>query len=266
MSPDASWSLASGSLLALALCVGLYAWRWTSARRDSGPGAASVRRLLCFAAGTVVVAVALVSPVNRLGEQLFLMHMTQHVLLINLASILLLCGLTREILAPAMRGLPGLRAVLADPIVAVLLYTGTLLAWHAPPLYEAALQSSLIHAVQHLNFAAAGLLFWWHIVSPVRSPGRLAGPSVALYFAGAKVINGALAMAIVFWPTVLYPLYAGQGPFWGLTVLEDQELGGAVLLIEASLLLVVGFIATFLRMLGESEQEERRKELLDSLP
>ena len=268
MSPDLSWTPALGSVLALVAYLGLYAWRWTAARRSHGPEAASAARAATFAAGLLVLAIALVSPLDRLGEQLFVMHMVQHVLLIDLAAILLLLGLTPALLEPLARAMdraPRPKALLARPTFAVAFYAITLWAWHAPPLYGSALQSPAVHALQHLSFAAAGLLFWWHVVSPLRSKERLGGPAVALYFAGAKLLNGALATAIVFWPTVLYPFYANRGPFWGLDVLEDQELGGAVLIIEESALLFVAFIGTFFRMLGESEAAEREREELEDL-
>lgn len=261
MSPDLSWSLASAGVPVA--CAVLYGRRWCAVRRSRGRDAASGWRLLSFATGLLVVLVALVSPVGRLGEQLFVMHMVQHVLLTDVASILVMLGLTPALVDRVVRW-PRMSArglePLSRPTFAVVFYALTLWLWHTPPMYQGALELAGVHALQHLNFAAAALLFWGHVLSPTRSRERLAGPNIILYFAGAKLLNGVLAIAIIFWPSVLYPYYAGQPRFWALSALYDQELAGAVLMIEESVVLFVAFVALFVRMLGESEEDERRAE------
>jgi hypothetical protein len=82
---------------------------------------------------------------------------------------------------------------------------------------------------------------------------------VGLYFAGAKLLNGALGMLVAFWPTVIYPFYGEQPRLWGLSALEDQELAAAVLIIEESIVLLVAFSFAFVRMLGDAEEDEREE-------
>jgi cytochrome c oxidase assembly factor CtaG len=148
---------------------------------------------------------------------------------------------------------------LGSPFFALLLYAAALWAWHAPPLYQAALEVGPVHALQHLSFAGVGLLFWWHVLSPIRPRDSLLGPGVGLYFAGAKLLNGALGMLVAFWPTVIYPFYGEQSRLWGLSALEDQELAAAVLIIEESIVLLVAFSFAFVRMLGDAEEDEREE-------
>ena len=57
----------------------------------------------CSAVGLLMILVALVSPVDELGQQLMLMHMLQHILLLDVAPILLILGLTKVLLRPATR-------------------------------------------------------------------------------------------------------------------------------------------------------------------
>src|SRR5687768_6794423 len=105
MAPDASWSLNPALLAGVALTASIYVVRWRRTRRAGGPRAAPVRRLACFLGGTLVLVAALVSPVDTLATQIPTMHMVQHVLLLDLAPILLIVGLTRPLLRPATRRL-----------------------------------------------------------------------------------------------------------------------------------------------------------------
>ena len=103
MAPDYSWTLNPGVLFALAGVLIVYARRWRAARIEAGPAAASGWRLASFAGGIGALFVALISPVDRLAEQLFVMHMVQHLLIVDVAAILLTLGLTKVILRPVTR-------------------------------------------------------------------------------------------------------------------------------------------------------------------
>ena len=122
MSPDASWSVSFGPLVLIGAITAVYVLRWN---RVGAP----VHRLALFLGGIACLAIALLTPVDALSEQLFFMHMVQHVLLLDLAPILLLLGLTKVILRPVTRRVMTLErraGVLMHPITAVILYTGTM--------------------------------------------------------------------------------------------------------------------------------------------
>ena len=112
---DASWTLAPGPLLLIALLGGLYVPRWVRVRRDDGAKAAPVWRLLVFLLGLLVLVAALISPIDALAEQAFAMHMAQHVLLIDIVPICLILGLTKVLLRPATRRLQALERA-AGPV------------------------------------------------------------------------------------------------------------------------------------------------------
>ena len=159
-SPDASWTFEPGVIALTAIAGYVYVRRWRAARAQAGPRAASGWRLVSFMAGLATVLVALVSPVDRLADQLLLMHMVQHLLLLDISAILLLLGLTRVILRPVTRYLePAERkaGVISHPVTAVVLYVGIMWVWHIPALYDAAVQNSGLHVVEHLTMATAGL-------------------------------------------------------------------------------------------------------------
>src|SRR5690606_34315269 len=103
MTPDASWNLAPGLIVALATYAGIYIWRWHESRRPPEPHPPSAWRLLAFMCGMAALVAALLSPIDPLGEQIFAMHMVQHVLLLDVAPILIILSFTKVLLRPATR-------------------------------------------------------------------------------------------------------------------------------------------------------------------
>jgi putative membrane protein len=263
VAPDYSWTFEPGLLLALSAALVVYVRRWRRARAEAGPRAASGWRLTSFVAGLFAVAVALVSPVDRLGEQLFVMHMVQHLLVVDVAAILTTLGLTRVLLRPVTRRVQRLERAagpLAHPATAVVLYVAGMWLWHIPALYDAALEHAALHVLEHITFAAIGLLYWWHLLSPIRSRQRLSGLGPVAYMFTGKIGLGLLGVLLTFSPAVLYDFYGHQPRFWGLGALQDQSVGGAVMAIEQALVMGVAMMWLFLRALSESEREEERSE------
>jgi cytochrome c oxidase assembly factor CtaG len=260
---DYSWSWDPGILLLLATATGVYVQRWRKVRAHDGPRSASGWRLLSFLGGIAMVFIALISPVDVLGSQIFAMHMAQHLLLADLASILIILGLTKVILRPATRHLQRVeRAVgpLAHPAFGALAYVAAMGIWHIPALYDAALEHSGVHALEHICFASAGFLYWWYLLSPVRSRMRLAGIGPVLYMVSTKVSVGLLGIVITFAPSVLYGFYDHPGKVWGMTPLQDQGVAGMVMALEQSFVMGIALVSIFVRMLNESEREEQRME------
>src|SRR3954454_6398685 len=103
-------------------------------------------RQWCFAAGLLVLAVAFSPPVGTLSDELFTAHMAEHLLIGDVAALLLVLGITSPLLAPLPRitAIDRLR-VLTPPVVAVVIWTVTLYAWHPPFLYQAALRHDVVH-------------------------------------------------------------------------------------------------------------------------
>ncbi|MDX6721170.1 MAG: putative rane protein [Solirubrobacteraceae bacterium] len=245
-----------GALLVVAAVTVVYARRW---RAVGG----SIGRLACLLAGMALVLVALVSPIDRLAEQLFFVHMVQHLLLIDLAPILVLLGLTKVILRPATRRLARLeRAVgpLAHPVFAIALYVVVMWVWHIPPLYDAALEHPVVHVVEHLAFAFAGGLYWWHLLSPIRSRKRLGGMGPVLYMVSTKLLVGLLGIGLAFAPDAIYDFYQRQPGYWGLSPGTDQAIGGLIMATEQSIVMGIALTYLFVRALGESDREDERAE------
>ena len=240
-----------------------YGWAWRRARRPAAPHPPGYGRLALFAGGLIAVLAALVSPLDSLGDQLMVMHMIQHMLLLDIAPILLILGLTKGLLRPVTRRVHALErraGPLAHPAFAVIAYAGLLWLWHVPFMYDQAQGSSVIHVVEHLCFAAAGSLYWWHVLSPIRSRLRLGGLGPIAYMCSAKLLVGLLGIVLAFAPTTIYPFYAHKPAYWGLSPHFDQSMAGLVMALEQSIVMGIALVWLFVRMLTESEREAQRAE------
>jgi putative membrane protein len=272
-SPNLVWLPDPAVLVPLVLFAGIYVWRFVRAReeerahgRDPNRGAGPLQAL-AFGAGMLAVLAALVSPIDGLGDDyLFSAHMVQHLLLGDIAPLLILLGFTRVILRPATRRLMRIERALgplANPATGIVLWLSLMYLWHIPALYDAATQDAFIHLVEHTCFFIAGVALWWPLIQPVPMRRRLTGLQPVAYIASAKAGMAALGIYLTWSTTAIYPYYEHTPRIWGLTPVHDQNVGGAIMLFEQSLTLVLVLVALFVRMLVQSEREQRRRERLE---
>ena len=260
---DTSFTFAPIVLIALAAYGYVYTRRWRTAHRQGGERAAPRWRLFLWWGGILALFVALISPLDRLGEQLATAHMIQHLILADVAPILFVVALTKWILRPVTKHVHRIERAagpFAHPAFGVVAYVGAMWFWHVPTFYNAALEHSMIHVLEHLCFAAAGFLYWWHLLSPIRSRMRLGGIGPILYMASTKILVGFLGIMLTFSSVVLYDFYETGGTRWGLSALDDQHVAGLVMALEQSLVMGVALAYLFFRMLAESEAEDQRAE------
>jgi cytochrome c oxidase assembly factor CtaG len=263
VSPNLSWSLEPGPIVGVLALGGLYLTGFRRARTVASGHRPSYGRAAVFAAGLAVVLVALVSPIDSMADQLMVMHMVQHILLLDVAPILLILGLTKVLLRPVTRRVHALEqraGYLAHPAFAVIAYAGLMWLWHVPAMYDLALRHSAVHALEHLCFAAAGTLYWWHLLSPIRSRMRLGGMGPVGYMVSTKLLVGLLGIVIAFAPGSFYPFYEHHPHYWGLTPSEDQSLAGLTMALEQSIVMGIALAWLFVQMLAESEREAQRAE------
>lgn len=251
------WNLDPTLLAGLAGVTGIYLVA-LGPRRDRFPGAAPVGpwRVAAFLAGMVTAALALVSPLHILGERYLLTaHMVQHLLLTLVMPPLLLLGTPGWLLRPLLR-LPYVRPVaafLTSPVVAFLLFNGTFALWHAPVLYDLALQKEWIHVLEHQSFLLAALLSWWPVLSPLPELPRLPPPGQVLYLFLQSIPPTIIGALITFAATVLYPTYAAAPRLFGLSPLEDQQLAGLIMWVPGALVYLLALSIVFIAWLEGEE-------------
>ena len=222
--------------------------------------------IICFAAGWTSLLLALDSPIHEFSEQLFWVHMTQHEILVLISAPLLVLARplvpflwalpekTRNVLGRITGSRPFKSAwlFLSAPVVAWLMHALALWLWHAPVLFIATLQSDLVHALQHISFLGSGLLFWWALLKT--HGGRLGYGGAVLYVFTTAIHTSLLGAWLTFSPVPWYTPYARTAPAWGLTALQDQQLGGLIMWIPAGALLTVIGLALLVKLVGESER------------
>ena len=265
--PQLHWNFALPVLLPIALYVALYAWRFTQARKEAGGRGAGWKQALAFGASVFVLLVAVVSPVDRLGEDyLFSAHMVQHILLGDLAPLLLLLSLSRVIMRPATRRFHSFEKKLgrfAHPTTFIIAWLSLIYFWHIPTMYNGALEHPLVHGLEHATFFTAGCLLWWPLIQPVPMRHRLEGMQGLLYVFAAKASLGVLGLYLTWSRGVAFDYYNHVPRIWDLTPIADQNVGGAIMMVEQALVLLFVFFMLFMRMLTQSEEADRRRERLE---
>jgi cytochrome c oxidase assembly factor CtaG len=224
---------------------------WIGGRRYSrGVRTRERWREACFALGLASIVLALESPLDGYADQLFWMHMFQHVLLLSVAPPLILLGRPwprmwlglpvgpRTTLGRTLaksRWTAGLRA-LARPRQAFLLFNATFIGWHIPAAYDATLRSQPVHDLEHAMFFFIGLLFWAHIVEPGPLRARLSWPARIGYLVGSMIVGWVLAITLVLASHPIYAPYASlpHRP-GGISAMGDQQLAAGVMWVIGSL-------------------------------
>jgi putative membrane protein len=217
---------------------------------------------LAFAAGWVVLVISLVSPLHALGSALFSAHMAQHELLMVVAAPLLVAG---RPIVPAIWSLPqsgrmwvgGIvrqgRVVTAwrfvsRPLVAWALHGIVIWIWHIPRFYGLAVHSEIAHTAQHASFLMTALLFWWTIL-PASSSRRNAVSIFSLF--GTALHTGLLGALLTFSEASWYPVYHSSTAPWGLSPLEDQQLGGLIMWIPGGITYLIVALLAAAKLLRE---------------
>lgn len=256
------WSWEPAIVLPLALLLVIYA----AGAMRRGSFRVLRWRHVSFLAGWLSLAFALTSPIHELGEQLFSAHMLQHEIMILVSAPLIAAahpGATC-LWAFAPRGRARLGAWVRDveharvvqfvtaPLIAWLLEAIALWGWHIPVLYQATLHSDWIHAAQHLSFLGTAVLFWSALYGVGRS--ALSYGAGVLYVFGTAIHCSALGALLTFSTVLWYPAYAATTVCWGLTPLQDQQLGGVIMWVPSAVVFIVVALALLAGWLRESDR------------
>ena len=232
-------------------------------------------RPTAFYTGLIALLLGAVSPVDGLSDDLFLMHMVQHVLMMMVGPPLILVGAP---VVPVLRGLPRIlrddlaipllqmRRVrktlnfLASPLTAWLFFVFTLWIWHVPALYNEAVTNEALHFLQHMMFISAAVFFWWTVIDPIPLKPRLSYAFRLLFLFMATLQSTALAAIITLTETVLYTYYEGVPRLWGLSAAEDQMIAGLIMWVPGAGIYFTALTILFFVMLARDNERMLRLE------
>lgn len=245
--------------LGMALLIYLVGWRRLAAR------ASAPLRPYLFLAGWTVLGLSLASPLHEAGEKSFTMHMIEHELIMLVATLLLAASAAGGVLAwglpkPLRTALGGswksplqrTWKALTEPVTATTVQAVVMWGWHAPGLFNRALESDALHILQHLCFVVSALLFWWAMLHP-RSRSSGYGVSATCLFA-TSLIGGALGALMSFSASPWYADYAAMGMSGiGLDAVTDQQLAGLIMWIPGGFVHGVAALVCAYKWLKTSE-------------
>jgi putative membrane protein len=216
-------------------------------------------RVAAFLAGTMILGGAVLGPLAGWAEHAALSaHMVQHLLLMLVVPLLWLLGMPPWLLGPLARTpvVGRLGWWLTRPLTALALASFVQVAWHVPLAFDAALRVDRFHALEHVSFLAAGLLFWWPIAGPTPEWPRPSPPAQLLYLFLATIPMMAIAAPITLAEEVLYPFYLAAGQAWPLAPRADQEVAGLLMWVGGTLAYLAAGTVVFFRWAGPETRQD----------
>jgi putative membrane protein len=256
------------TLLAAAAGYAIAARRiWARHGRRALPPA----RVACFALGLLVLAGALIGPLDDAADERFSLHMVQHILIVVVAAPLLTLGtpitalvlalpaaIRRRTTTPVLRS-PAVRSALS-PTVAVVLFVVVLCGSHVPAIYDAAVANQALHDAEHLVYLCSAMLFWMAVLGGDIGVVRLSDPARLLYLFFAMTAMAIVGVALTMSRHPLYPYYVTEARAASYSALTDQHTGGAIMWTSGMVTVVPVLAAVVLAWLAEDERRTVRSE------
>jgi cytochrome c oxidase assembly factor CtaG len=261
-----SWSFQPIVIVALLAAAAVYARVYKRAAARSSTSAPNAGHWVPYVAGLLTIAVALLSPLDPIGDRYLLSaHMMQHVLLSDIAPALLILGLRSPILplglsreallavAPAGGTSGRVLARLTSPWLAVPLWALATWIWAIPSVFDYAAQHQLVHVLEHATLFYTGLAMWWLIIDPLpRARLRPNGQRLAL-LGFTRLASACVCLPLTWLSATEYPLYASAPRAFGLSAINDQHLAGASMCFIEALVFGIAFAAVFISILGRDD-------------
>jgi putative membrane protein len=221
-------------------------------------------RQVSFASGLLTIALSLIG-LGEISDELLYGHMIEHLLIGDLAAILLVLGLTRPLLQPilAIKPFDRLR-VLAHPAIALPLWAIDLYVWHIPALYEKTLSSPPVHALEHGMFIFFGCLMWMPVLGPLPKPAWFNAGWKVVYVIGVRFVGAVLGNVLIWSGTVFYPVYEASDAAHGIDPLTDQGIAGAIMMGEGMIVTLAVLSWAFLKWAADTTERQRLLDLAEA--
>jgi cytochrome c oxidase assembly factor CtaG len=227
---------------------------------------------LPFAAGLFFLALALLSPLDPIGDSWLLSaHMLQHLLLADIAPALLVLGLRAPILPlglprellrrTARRGTLGrIWHAATRPWIALPAWALATWIWSIPAIFDAAAAYPLLHATEHATLLWTGVALWWLIVDPLPSDRRRPHGQRLAILGFTRAASAAVCIPLTWLGHTIYPRYAEAPRAYGIPALTDQQIAGAGMCFLEFLVFGTAFAVVFLDILVREERETLGRE------
>ncbi|MFY9488302.1 MAG: cytochrome c oxidase assembly protein [Solirubrobacterales bacterium] len=219
-------------------------------------------RQICFYAAIFILIAEPLSPIGPDADVSFTSHMIEHLMIGDLAALLVVLGLTGPLIAPLLKlDLIAKLRVLAHPAVALPVWLVNLYVWHLPFMMEGALDHDIVHVAQHIMFFSAGLNMWMPLFGPLPQPAWFTNIAKLGYAVVVRLAGLLLGNVFVFAGSVFYDNYQRGDSFWNLSPAGDQSTAGAVMMIEGSIFTFGLLTWLFIKAARESDQSQELVEL-----
>jgi len=237
-----------------------YGIRAANLARDGRP--VPTWRVVSYFSGIFLITIAFVSPLAHLGGELVTAHMIQHLLIGDIAALLIVMGLTRSILQPvmALKAFDRLR-FLTLPMIALPLWIANLYIWHIPALYDGTVTNEWLHALQHACFITFGILMWMPIAGPLPVPSWFGGGAQVGYTITARLASAGLGNILMWSGAALYAAYEPGQEYWGVSPVTDQGTAGVIMMVEGGLITLGVLAWSLLRWAARDTEKQRLLEL-----
>lgn len=251
-----AWTFEPIQIAPILVMAALYARR--VATLNSRGQRTPVWRVSSFATGIVLLFIAIASPVDSYGEESSqALHMSQHILIGDLAPLAIVAGLTGPILRPLLAHIHPLRR-LFHPVIALTVWAAFLTFWHIPFFYEFALHNAWAHALEHVCFFVGGTLIWVPLLETLPMPEWFGTGMKMGFIVVVRVYESILGNIFVWSNRPFYSTYvdAAHRP-WNLTAVNDQRIAGSIMMVEGSFLTLLVLAWFFMRLASEGELRQR---------
>ena len=258
------WNFEPTIIIGLVLLCAIYLYGVGPLRRRyNWASEIDKRQVTLFLSGVFIIFIALVSPLDEIGDQyLFIAHMTQHLLLTLVMPPLLLLGTPGWLVRPFLEWnfIDRIARFISKPIPAFLIFNVIFTAYHVPALYDLSLQNNTFHIFVHLLLMATAVIAWMPILSPIRELPRLPYPHQIMYLFFAAIPPTILGALITFSETVLYPTYRIAPRLFGISAMDDQMGAGLIMWIPGSTLYLLVLTIVFFKWFGQNDDSGQANE------
>lgn len=251
-------------LLLLAIVTVAYVKRVATLNSDPHRRVPTWRRV-SFAVAVIVLVAEPISPLGYLDDRSFTVHMLEHLVIGDVAALLMVLGLTGPLLQPLLRN-PVITFIrpLTEPVPSFVLWVANLYFWHIPFAFDGALTSDWVHVVQHICFFSAGFNVWMSLFGPLPKPAWFGNTAKIIYLVLQRMAAVILGNFFIFSGSVFYEPYRHADNPFGMTAIGDQITAGSVMMVEGTVITFALLGYLFFKSAAESEASQQLIEYADA--